>query len=46
VHLEKQNRLQMSQVFCISARLSLDGFALQGFYRAGPRNLKLRIIHR
>jgi hypothetical protein len=33
---KKQNRLQMSQVFSVSAHLWLDDFAFQGFYRAGP----------
>jgi hypothetical protein len=30
--LEKQNPLQMSQVFSVSAHLSIGGFAFQGFY--------------
>jgi hypothetical protein len=30
--LEKQNRLQMSKVFSVSAHLSSGGFAFQGFY--------------
>jgi hypothetical protein len=33
---KKQNRLQMSQVFSVSAHLWLDDFTFQGFYRAGP----------
>jgi hypothetical protein len=31
--LEKQNWLQMRQVFSVSPHLSLDGFAFQGFYK-------------
>jgi hypothetical protein len=33
---EKQNRLQRSQVFSVSAHRPSDGLAFQGFYRARP----------
>jgi hypothetical protein len=43
--IEKQNRLEMSQVFSISAHLPSGGFAFQGFYRGGasPAELSLWI---
>ena len=43
--LEKQNRLQMSQVFSVPVHQPSDGLAFQGFYRAGPRNLRVPDFH-
>ena len=40
--LEKQNRLRVSQVFfSVSVHQPSDGLAFQGFYKAGPRNLRV-----
>jgi len=33
---QKQNRLQMSQVFSVSVQQPSDGLAFPGFYKAGP----------
>jgi len=40
--LEKQDRLRVSQVFfSVSVHQPSDGLAFQGFYKAGPRNLRV-----
>src|SRR5260370_34979623 len=43
--LEKQNRIQMSQDFSVPLHQPSDGLAFQGFYTAGPRNLRVPDSH-